>query len=66
MSEIVTVEGVTQKGKNRVREHGSIWTVERRLLDNVLLKAGDGYLKWMMPDLSISEKSTASITDRKE
>ena len=28
--ETVTVQGVSQKGKNRVRERGSIWTVKDR------------------------------------
>jgi hypothetical protein len=45
------IEGVSQKGKNRVREHGDEWTpIQRNERGSLLLEAPDGYLKWMKKD----------------
>lgn len=54
--ELVTLKGVTQKGKNRIREHGSIWRVLDRLDDgNILFQSvSDGYMKWLKPDFEVA------------
>ena len=47
VGEFVLVEGKSQKGKNRVREHGAIWKV-RNVRDNghILLESTDGKDAW--------------------
>lgn len=43
----VIIEGVTQKGKNRINEHGNEWEILTQNGNQVLLKSkADGYLKW--------------------
>jgi hypothetical protein len=40
---------ITQKDKNRIREHGVIWTEHGQSITNtqkILLEADDGYWKW--------------------
>jgi hypothetical protein len=52
------VKGKSQKGKNRIKEHGPQWEVIKECrgcfyLKNhpgFLLKAPDGYLRWMAKD----------------
>ncbi len=49
------VQGISQKGKNRIREHGAIWKIVKELsevccLDNnpgILLESPDGYQRWI-------------------
>jgi hypothetical protein len=51
---IVTLVGKSQKGKNRIKEHGDKWEVVREddkviCLDDkpgMLLQSPDGYQKW--------------------
>lgn len=54
----ITIRGISQKGKNRVREHGNSWKIIRSEetvtifvgLGNTpgfLLEAPDGYWRWM-------------------
>lgn len=41
--EFVVVEGISQKGKNRVREHGAVWKVRKvHEHDGILLESTDG------------------------
>lgn len=58
------LKGKSQKGKNRIREHGNKWKVIRQIIDDsrcskLLMEAPDGYWKWMKeqddPDLEIVE-----------
>jgi len=52
----VIVKGVTQKGKNRIREHGSCWNVIEDSERGFLLESlNTGYLKWVNPDFEIVE-----------
>lgn len=50
------IVGLTQKGKNRIKEHGDVWRVIK-VAENgdKLLEAKDGYLKWLHPDFEESE-----------
>ncbi len=50
----VIIKGITQKGKNRVREHGSAWQILHSDGDKHLLEAlNTGYLKWgFAPDFA--------------
>ena len=43
IGELVEIEGISLKGKNRIREHGVIWKC-RRVLDNgrIMLESTDG------------------------
>lgn len=44
---LVIVEGITQKGKNRVNEHGSCWKIVMDRNGKILLESlNTGYLKW--------------------
>jgi hypothetical protein len=44
----LTVEGVSKKGKNRVREHGKEWLVIKQDGNSVLLESFTSkYLRWM-------------------
>lgn len=46
MSQVI-VKGITQKGKNRVREHGPLWNVISYDKEKILLESiQTGYLKW--------------------
>ena len=47
VGEFVVVEGKSQKGKNRVQEHGQVWKV-RNVRDNghILLESTDGKDNW--------------------
>ena len=49
-NEFVVVGGISQKGKNRIHEHGSVWRV-RQVDDNhgILLESTDStfYLRWV-------------------
>lgn len=46
MSQVI-VKGITQKGKNRVKEHGSFWNIISTEKERVLLESiQTGYLKW--------------------
>lgn len=53
--QLVNVKGITLKGKNRVKEHGSIWEVMSYKDGNLLLKSViDDYYKWgPLPDFEI-------------
>lgn len=53
----VVLKGVTQKGKNRVKEHGSAWKVIDTKNDLVLFQSlTTGYLKWgPAPDFEVEE-----------
>lgn len=55
--QLVNVKGITLKGKNRVKEHGSDWEVIKYKDSNLLLKSvKDEYLKWgPLPDFEIIE-----------
>lgn len=51
---VVTVTGITMKGKNRIREHGDQWFVMFQDGEKVLLKSvKDDYWKWLAPDFEI-------------
>ncbi len=55
--DVVSVKGLTQKGRNRVNEHGDKWVISRVKDTDVLLQSGD-YLKWNYasnPDFEIVE-----------
>lgn len=56
-SQKVKLEGITTKGKNRIKEHGKIWTIiSTKTNGDVLFEAADGYLKWgPLPDFKIIE-----------
>lgn len=48
--EFVVVAGISQKGKNRVREHGAVWNVFKvHDNGNVMLMStdGDAYFRWV-------------------
>lgn len=48
MGTIYCIAGISQKGKNRVKEHGSLWECVKVEGGEMLLKSTqDGYLKWM-------------------
>lgn len=47
----VRIVGLTRKGKNRVQEHGDVWFIEREQDFDTLLRAKDGYLKWVRPGM---------------
>lgn len=55
--ELVTLKGVTRKGENRIREHGSLWRVLKKQEDgNILFEAvSDNYMKWLRPDFEVSK-----------
>lgn len=60
---LLKLKGITQKGKNRIREHGELWSIEpiwekSTPLGHMLLEAkNDGYLKWgPLPDFEIVEQ----------
>jgi hypothetical protein len=41
--EFVIVEGVSQKGKNRIQEHGAVWLVAKAMdSGRVMLESTDG------------------------
>lgn len=49
-----TLRGLTLKGKNRIREHGSTWVAISEMGGNTLFRAEtDTYLKWLSPDLEV-------------
>lgn len=43
----IKVEGISQKGKNRIKEHGDTWRIRETNKIAMLLEAPDGYLRWM-------------------
>lgn len=52
----VVVKGVTKKGKDRVKQHGSVWRVLQKDNKGILLQSvQDEYLKWLYPDFEIVE-----------
>lgn len=55
MNKIVRIKGITQKGKNRISEHGSTWEIikESSNGDRLLKATKDDYLKWLKPDFEI-------------
>lgn len=54
----VRVEGITQKGKNRVKEHGNDWLIVKTHGERVLLKSKETeYYKWgFAPDFKRIDK----------
>lgn len=58
----VVVEGISQKGKNRCREHGVVWEISKVWGSQKLLVATDGtrYMRWVDgpddPDFKIERK----------
>lgn len=46
---LITVEGKSQKGKNRIREHGRVWKIRKVWGTHLLLEStnGDEYLRWV-------------------
>jgi len=44
------MEGISAKGKNRIREHGAVWRVVRNSDQSALLEARDGYRRWWAYD----------------
>jgi hypothetical protein len=56
----VELKGLTTKGKNRIREHGSRWVIRRVKNTDIILQAwSDQYLKWNYasePDFEIVKK----------
>lgn len=51
----VKVEGLTQKGKNRIKEHGEWWfIVEHKNKNDLLESEQTQYLKWCKPDFVIT------------
>lgn len=54
----VELEGITQKGKNRIRENGRFWNIVNKTSDNQFLFSSESsdYLKWgPAPDFKIKE-----------
>lgn len=52
--EVVNIRGISQKGRNRVHEHGCFWLIKDIRFDDLLLEAeSDGYLKWLKPDFEV-------------
>lgn len=50
--DLVFVKGISQRGKNRVNEHGAVWKVKKTTInDGVLLESTDGtqYWRWVEP-----------------
>jgi len=39
---LLTVSGISKKGKNRINEHGAVWEVIISTAKSVLLKSTDG------------------------
>lgn len=48
--EFVVVEGISQKGKNRVREHGQVWKVRKVDENKIMLESTDGKDNWRWVD----------------
>lgn len=48
--EFVVVEGISQKGKNRVREHGQVWKVRKVDENKIMLESTDGKENWRWVD----------------
>ncbi len=47
---LVKVEGLSQKGKNRINEHGAVWKVKKVWTRKLLLKSTDGKDNWRWVD----------------
>lgn len=68
MGTIVKLKGITNKGRNRIREHGELWTIEREGfafgMPNFLCRAlEDNYLKWSCGDFEIVGEVDNGIMD---
>lgn len=61
VGEFVEVRGISQKGRNRVNEHGPIWKIVKVLdkdllgimpIGSILLESSDAikHLRWVKPD----------------
>lgn len=56
----VIIEGISRKGKNRVREHGNVWEVTQMNIKNFrLTSVSTKYIRWVDfiddPDFKIKQ-----------
>lgn len=58
---IITIRGLTQKMKNRIREHGNTWVITQTKKNEVLMTPEDhlgkeyGYMTWATPGKDFEE-----------
>jgi hypothetical protein len=51
ISNLIVVQGIRGKGRNRVREHGSSWFVVGKLPEKIIIQSEHtGYVRSMVPN----------------